>query len=215
MIISIKQKFDWRSTLIECNSQNFIVSSRPLEIFIGSIPSGWANVLVRATIIGIHRRGWMAVDRRGRENWVGLIAGGFVRYYLGEYRLQEFHQTQRILQFSWKGGWNKKKLNSFLEFMRNVSVYRFIYKGMLLIMRDFHLKWKKYIRVQVIKCLSIFYFLDKNNSLIQLPANSLLQHFSLISNEIYIKKKKEEERILLVGFEILVSWFIEMGKHEV
>lgn len=182
MIISIKQKFDWRSTLIECNSQNFIVSSRPLEIFIGSIPSGWANVLVRATIIGIHRRGWMAVDRRGRENWVGLIAGGFVRYYLGEYRLQEFHQTQRILQFSWKGGWNEKKLNSFLEFMRNVSVYRFIYKGMLLIMRDFHLKWKKYIRVyviwidiasvQVIKCLSIFYFLDENNSLIQLKFTS-------------------------------------------
>lgn len=31
----------------------------------------------------------------------------------------------------------------------------------------------------------------------------------------YILKKKEEERILLVGFEILVSWFIEMGKHEV
>lgn len=33
---------------MEYNSQNFIVSSRLVEIFIGSIPSGWANVLVRS-----------------------------------------------------------------------------------------------------------------------------------------------------------------------
>lgn len=138
-----------------------------------------------STIIGIHRRGWMVVDRRGRENWVGLIAG--VSFVIIEANIDCKNFIKGFFNFRERADWEWEKIEFVSQIhkkriaLTTLSIVLFI-KGLLFVTHHFHLKWKKYhIRAytllrnftrhcfQVIKPnLSIFRFLDVNYSLIQL-----------------------------------------------
>lgn len=113
------------SILMEYNSQNFIVSSRPVEIFIGSIPSGWANVLVRSLEF-IEGDEWrlIVVDEKTESVW--LLGVSFV-IIVANIDCKNFIKREWLFNFRERADGMRKNWILFSNSWETVSLLSFLF----------------------------------------------------------------------------------------